>query len=44
MAERWRVTLKKDVTVAGRTFHAGDTQDVEVILHRSGDSWLIDNM
>lgn len=40
----WRVTLKQDATMAGRTYHAGDTEEIEVTLRPSGDSWLIDNM
>jgi len=40
----WRVTLKKDATMGGRTYRAGDTEEVEVTLRPSGDSWLIDNM
>ncbi len=40
----WRVTLKQDATMGGRTYHAGDTEDIEVTIRPSGDSWLIDNM
>ena len=40
----FRVTLKKDATMGGRTYLAGDTKDIDVTLRPSGDSWLIDNM
>jgi len=40
----WRVTLKKDVTMGGQTYRAGDTEEIEVTVRPSGDSWLIDNM
>jgi len=40
----WRVTFKKDATMGGQTFRAGDTQDIEATVRKCGDSWLIDNM
>jgi len=40
----WRVTLKKDANMGGRTYQAGDTEEIEVTVRPSGDSWLIDNM
>ncbi|UCD50932.1 MAG: sigma-70 family RNA polymerase sigma factor [Phycisphaerales bacterium] len=40
----WRVTLRKDATMGGRTYYAGDTEEIEVTVRPSGDSWLIDNM
>ena len=40
----WRVTLKKDASMGGRTYLAGDTEEIEVTVRPSGDSWLIDNM
>lgn len=38
----WQATFKKDVTMAGHTFRAGDTFDLDATLRKSGDSWLID--
>jgi len=40
----WQVTFKKDVTVGGQTFRAGDTFELDATLRKSGDSWLIDGM
>jgi RNA polymerase sigma factor (sigma-70 family) len=40
----WRVTFKKDVTMEGHTFSAGDTFDLDGNLRQSGDSWLINGM
>jgi hypothetical protein len=39
----WQVTFKKDVTMSGQTFRAGDTFNLDATLRKSGDSWLIDN-
>jgi len=39
----WRVTFKKDMTIEGHTFRAGDTIELDSTLRKSGDSWLIDN-
>ena len=40
----WRVTFKKDVTMEGHTFLAGDTFQLDPTLRKSGGSWLIDGM
>jgi len=43
MKMTWQVTFKKDVTLGGQAFRAGDTFNLDATLRRSGDSWLIDN-
>jgi RNA polymerase sigma factor (sigma-70 family) len=40
----WQVTYKKDVTVAGQTFHAGDTFNLDATLCQVDGSWLIDGI
>lgn len=40
----WQATFKKDVTMAGHTFRAGDTFELDATLRKSGDSWLIDGI
>jgi len=40
----WQVTFKKDVTMEGQTFRAGDTFELDATLRKSADSWLIDGM
>jgi RNA polymerase sigma factor (sigma-70 family) len=39
----WLCTFKKDVTIEGHTFRAGQTMELDATLKKSGDSWLIDN-
>ncbi len=40
----WRVTLKKEVTMAGHTYQPGDTEELTGTVRQSGDSWLLDDM
>jgi RNA polymerase sigma factor (sigma-70 family) len=40
----WQVTYKKDVTLAGQTFHAGDTFNLDATLRQADGSWLIDGI
>ena len=40
----WRVTFKKDLTMEGHTFRAGDTFQLDATLRKSGGSWLIDGI
>ncbi|MBN1507121.1 MAG: sigma-70 family RNA polymerase sigma factor [Sedimentisphaerales bacterium] len=40
----WRVTFKRDVTMEGHTFSAGDMHDLDGNLRQSGESWLINGM
>lgn len=40
----WQVTYRKDVTLAGQTFRAGDTFNLDATLRKSDDSWLIDGI
>ncbi len=42
-ARLMQVTFKKDVTMSGQAFRAGDTFSLDATLRKSGDSWLIDN-
>lgn len=44
MELEFRVTLKKDASMRGRTYCAGDTEDIRITVRPSGDLWLIDNM
>jgi RNA polymerase sigma factor (sigma-70 family) len=44
MELEFRVTLKEDATMRGRSYQAGDTEDIRITVRPSGDSWLIDNM
>jgi hypothetical protein len=39
-----RVTVKKEATMRGRTYQAGDTEDFDLTIRPSGEVWLIDNM
>jgi len=38
----WQVVFKKDATLSGHTFRAGDPFELDASLRKSGDSWLID--
>ena len=40
----WQVSFKKDVTMGGQTFHAGDMFELDATLRQSGDPWLIDGI
>jgi len=37
----WRVTLKEEFTIEGKTFKAGDTFELDGNLCKYGDKWLI---
>jgi RNA polymerase sigma factor (sigma-70 family) len=40
----WQVTYKKDVTIDGHTFRAGDTFNLDATLRQVDGSWLIDGI
>jgi RNA polymerase sigma factor (sigma-70 family) len=40
----WQVTFKKDATIEGLTFRAGDTFELDGTLQKSGDVWLVDGI
>ncbi len=37
----WQITFKEDLTIKGKTIHAGETFDIDGDLRRYGDKWLI---
>ena len=40
----WEVTFKSETAIEGHTFATGDQINLDALLVKSGDSWLIDGM